>query len=371
MRTVAIVGNASATLPYAKYSKADEFWSMNHLLLFQLPNGDIPRVDRLFEIHEENWFRRKELNESAEKYWDFLQQEHPFPIYMHDVHPAVPSSVKYPKDEIVSTLLAGFRDSAGEIREFFTSSVAWMFALAIYEGFDRIELYGCEMQYGTEYFYQQPGGTFWIGLALGRGIDVVLHEKSTLCRAKLYGYETAPYASRPTLEKYRDFYASRRPQLERIFSREAEAWNHMASNGATPDERSAQVSRLLNAHADVSLLWGGSKMLEILLDESDTFASRQKLEGYVSQYKLALEKWKGETNYRRASFNGYLATPGYLPEKANELFQQHVTAWEAMHRYSGGVQVLEKLMDECDMRYVDMNLVQQIDEMDEPQEGVL
>lgn len=48
-----------------------------------------------------------------------------------------------------------------------------------------------------------------------------------------------------------------------------------------------------------------------------------------------------------------------------------MTAWEAMHRYSGGVQVLEKLMDECDMRYVDMNLVQQIDEMDEPQEGVL
>lgn len=363
-KTVAIVGNSSTTLPYAKHSRADEFWTMNHLGIKMLREGEIPRLDRLFEIHEQDWFLRKELNESAEIYWTWLQEPHPFTIYMHAVHPDVPASVKYPKDEIVNTLLSGFKDSAGVIREFFTSSVSWMFALAILEGFERIELYGVEMQYGTEYYYQQPGGTFWMGLALGKGIEVVIHEKSGLCKARLYGYETAPYAHRDILVDYFNYYSQRRDELEKVYTAQVETWNHVAGNGATPDEKSDQQSRLLNAHSDVAVVWGGMKMIEILLDESDSFASRQKLEGYASTYRVALEKWKGEANYKRAEFNSVFTDPHATRESANEKFNAYVHAWEAMHRYSGGVQVLQKLMDECDMRHVDKELVQQIQEQE-------
>ena len=366
MKTVAIVGNASTTLPYAKPSQADEFWTMNHLFLKMLPAGDIPRVDRLFELHEEAWFRRKELNESAELYWEKLQESLPFPVYMHDVHPSVPSSVKYPKEEVILNLLAGFCDSAGMIREFFTSSGAGRFALAIYEGFERIELYGCEMQYGTEYYYQQPGGTFWIGLALGKGIDVVLHENSTLCKAKLYGYETAPYASRDVLTDYLDYYQHRENNLRTIAGQEVVTWNHVASNGSTPDEKGTALSNLLNALADVAMVMGGRQMVQILLNESDLFASRQKLEGYHSQYRIALEKWKGDANFRRAAYNAYLTQPAYDPAEAGRLFDEYRLAWERMHGYQGGVQVIQKLMDECDMRHVDKELIQRIEEQAEP-----
>lgn len=323
-----------------------------------LPNGDIPRVDRLFELHEEAWFRRKELNESADLYWEFLQQPHDFPIYMQAVHPRVPSSVKYPKAEVFKDLFSSFD------RPFMTSSIGWMFALAIHEKYERIELYGCEMQYGTEYYYQQPGGTFMIGLALGRGIEVVLHEKSTLCRAKLYGFETAPYASKDVLNQYHAYYTTRQEELLTIASKQVERWNHIATNGSTPEEKAIEQSHLMNAISDVALVMGGREMVGILLEESDEFASRQKLEGYQSQYRIKLEKWKGEANFSRAAYNSYLQNPAPQPQEAHRLWLAHKTAWEQMHGYQGGLQVIEKLMDECDMRHVEMELVQRIEEQD-------
>jgi hypothetical protein len=60
-----------------------------------------------------------------------------------------------------------------------TSSAAWMMALALYEHgcgqtISQIRLAGIEMLIGTEYARQKPCLEWWLGLAMGKGIDVMM-----------------------------------------------------------------------------------------------------------------------------------------------------------------------------------------------------
>jgi hypothetical protein len=76
--------------------------------------------------------------------------------------------------------------------DYFSSTVDYVLALAIYEGFKEIHLYGCSMILGSEYSYQKPGMDFWCGMAKGRGVKVVVHGKeATAMRTQdqlMYGY---------------------------------------------------------------------------------------------------------------------------------------------------------------------------------------
>lgn len=76
--------------------------------------------------------------------------------------------------------------------DYFTSTVDYALAMALYEGFTEIDLYGVNMANHTEYAYQKPGCEFWCGMAKGMGVKVNVHGKlSTLMRTKdgkIYGY---------------------------------------------------------------------------------------------------------------------------------------------------------------------------------------
>lgn len=89
----------------------------------------------------------------------------------------------YPIAEIVSF----FRT------DYFTNTVDYALALAIYRGFTDIGLYGVNMLRGSEYAYQKAGVEYWIGQAMGRGIRVLNHSKiSTVLKTKnglMYGYD--------------------------------------------------------------------------------------------------------------------------------------------------------------------------------------
>ncbi len=89
----------------------------------------------------------------------------------------------YPLEEIVNYFKA----------DYFSSTVDYALALAIYRGFTTIELYGVNMGFGSEYKYQKPSAEFWIGQAMGRGIDVKIHgDLTSLLKTvgcKIYGYD--------------------------------------------------------------------------------------------------------------------------------------------------------------------------------------
>lgn len=78
--------------------------------------------------------------------------------------------------------------------DYFTNTVDYALALAIYEGFSEIDIYGVNMTFGSEYEFEKPGVEFWIGQALGRDIKIKVHgETSTILKTRdglIYGYGT-------------------------------------------------------------------------------------------------------------------------------------------------------------------------------------
>ena len=97
------------------------------------------------------------------------------PVYMQEVDERIPGSIRYPFEAVTESL--GLPDVTGRKRLYLTSSPAWMLALAIYEHkcgqiIDEIRLAGVEMLIGTEYARQKPCIEFWLGLAMGMGIEV-------------------------------------------------------------------------------------------------------------------------------------------------------------------------------------------------------
>ena len=341
-RTIAIVGFSNLTLPYllARDLSDVEIWTMNHA--FVLGEEKIPRIDRLYEIHKKEWFLRKELP-SAQEYWEWLTQPHDFPIYMQEVDPAIPSSARYPYDEIVEDIFTPLKRGV-EINPYFTSSVSFMLAHAIYERVDRIEIYGIEMATGTEYAYQKPGGEFMIGAAIARGIEVVLHPLSELCKARLYGYDLVPNIALPRTQELLSFYQQKFEEHKARMLATVEQYNQSENK-----DKDAVLE--LTAYTDA--YYGAITVLERLMGESDYYLGRQNLERQATTYRSRMEYHKAITNMKRSEFNA---------TQDPKIWKEYLDARATMYANMGATQVVEKLIDECDMVVIKPELVLTIQE---------
>ena len=78
--------------------------------------------------------------------------------------------------------------------DYFIGGVSYAIALAIYQGFKEIHIWGVWMEDGEEHQTQKPSIEFWIGVALGRNIKVHIHGKTRLLVAApnglMYGYNS-------------------------------------------------------------------------------------------------------------------------------------------------------------------------------------
>jgi len=200
VKTVAICGFASTTRDGVRRSTADEIWSLNWVYNYDF----LPRIDRLFEMHP-IWLQAQNAKPDYEKpreHWIWLQEQHPFPIYMLEHRPEVPACVVYPLDRVSRELFDGRLIKGKKPLRLFGSSMDYMMALAICEDFERIEFYGVEMGSMTEYRYQRESLMLFIGMALSRGIEVVTPKDSILLsRTKLYMYEGGQMIYRQDLER--------------------------------------------------------------------------------------------------------------------------------------------------------------------------
>lgn len=184
MKTVAIVGSHPNSRHLAPYDDPKiPIWVFNAGAIMDW----CKRADAVFEIHPAGEY----TNPLAEKseYWEmFLQQQVSALVYMQEVDPRIPMSRKYPLDSVVHKYLSKFKRD-GEINKYFTSSPCYAIALALYLGYDRIDIYGIEMETNSEYVYQRDGVGLWIGIALGLGVEVNLSRNTTMFSAPLYGYD--------------------------------------------------------------------------------------------------------------------------------------------------------------------------------------
>ena len=152
-----------------------DIWVFNEAL-----NTDwCKRADGVFQIHAPVIWRSA-TNRNDPKHYQWLQSGETPVIFMQEKYSEVPKSEKFPLEKVF--------DKFPEAERYFTSSVGYALALAIYKEYKTIEVYGVEMETNTEYGHQRVGVAYWCGLAAGRGIKVDFHSP-TFYTAPLYGYE--------------------------------------------------------------------------------------------------------------------------------------------------------------------------------------
>lgn len=115
------------------------------------------------------------------------------PVYLQEEHPGLPKSRTYPLTEMLRVFFN--RDPK---RAYFTSTIAYMFAHAIAEGYERIRMHRVLVGHLSDEFWAQKACLdFWLGVAEGRGIQVTVSGDSQLGK---------PYPWQPTLYGYQEGY---------------------------------------------------------------------------------------------------------------------------------------------------------------------
>lgn len=163
---VAICGLWAETRPMVPWS--DPTWEKWGLTW----DPEVFQMDRAFEMHDEALWK----DYAKADYVDRLAlMPH---LYLTAAHPELPDATVYPFDEVAKTTGA-----------YWSSSMAFLMALAIHEGAKEIGLYGMAMEAHDEYGYQRPNMEYLIGLARGKGITVHIPEQSPLCKYRSqFGY---------------------------------------------------------------------------------------------------------------------------------------------------------------------------------------
>ena len=164
-KKVAIIGCGTGR-DFAPYDDKEwECWGLNEV--------DQKRADRWFEIHE--------LKASTKEEIEWLKKCK-VPIYMCKTHKKIPMSVCYP----LSQIMAEFNCL------YFTCTFAYQIALAIYEKFEVIGIFGVNLPYGSprERLVETPCTEYWLGIAAGKGIEIhIPSDEYLLHHQYLYGYE--------------------------------------------------------------------------------------------------------------------------------------------------------------------------------------
>lgn len=178
---VCIVGSSRATLDKTPRSRTDlQFWTLawrnepcSHL---KFDIHDIEQQDRNVPPDYREWLRNSGV-----------------PVVLQDAHPDVPRSMRYPLGEVVTWLKRTTAHEGSEANNngaYFSSSIAYMVALAMFLDVQEIHIYGVDLTDDTEYHHQRPNTEYLVGLARGMGIRVAIPEGSALLTTPaLYGYQ--------------------------------------------------------------------------------------------------------------------------------------------------------------------------------------
>lgn len=188
-----------------------------------LANGPATISLRLRRSIDDEWTRFFNLHSKAHimgtypSGWHYYQRNAKGrPVYLQKADPEVPTSVAFPRKELQQF----FATAKGPMR-YFTCTVTWLIALAIYEGFERIELWGFELsdKPRSTHTFERPCFAYWVQRARDHGITVSYQDEIAalyaagkmpvgdpdLYEGKLYGYSTKPEPDwDPVREEFKD-----------------------------------------------------------------------------------------------------------------------------------------------------------------------
>ena len=156
-----------------------EVWGVNDAFLRT-------KCDKCFHMHNLDVFGKTEKTASSTRIIvERMKKEKDMEFFTIEEYKPIPNAKIYPLDDIINYFKSNY----------FSSTIDYMLAYAIYKGATKIRLIGVNMSVmNEEYYSQKPSAEYWIGLAEGRGIEVELnYTNSSLMKTKdglLYGYLT-------------------------------------------------------------------------------------------------------------------------------------------------------------------------------------
>lgn len=216
---IAILGSAQSSIGLAPFD--DPSWAIWVCSPGAFSYVASKRSDVWFETHR---FRPSEPGKSgapgtvpwfSPEFHTFLKN-HRGPVFMSQVDPTIPNSIRIPFEALIKKF--------GPYH--FSSSIAWMLAMAIEEAPKAIGLFGIDMSATEEYAYQRPACQHFVGMAKGLGINVVLPPESDLMRPPfLYGIGELNPRHIKLSERLDGFHKSRghvRAQLQQLQIQDAQ-----------------------------------------------------------------------------------------------------------------------------------------------------
>lgn len=171
---IAIIGSAPSSVDLAPYDDSSwEIWGCS-----AVASTHAKRVSAWFELHHYGEGDPAQYAMTPQ-YVEFLRAQ--ALVYMIRTYADIPGSQAYPKGDILSEFGPYF----------FTSTVAWMLALAIKQTPSEIGLWGVDMAAREEYGYQRAGCHHFISLAKAQGIKITVPAQSDLLKPPpMYGLQT-------------------------------------------------------------------------------------------------------------------------------------------------------------------------------------
>jgi len=213
-RRVAICGTAPSSRMEANEQDPDtEIWALNDCYTF------VENANRWFEIHE-----RSVWEADGEEHVKFLKS-FPSTIYMLQHWDDIPGSVQYPyhiiRDKFFPSVDLNSPDSLKNLM--LGSTIDYMLALALCEGFGEIRVLGINMSSPTEYTHQLPSCNFWLGMIRGSGTKLYLPDSCPMLETPLYGAARRPYLTKEIIKT----------RLSRIYTQRRQTENSLnAVHGA-------------------------------------------------------------------------------------------------------------------------------------------
>lgn len=167
-KRIALIGSAPSSVQLAPYD--DPSWTIWGCSPAAVPYAR--RVDAWFEMHP---FSGADITPDYVAWMAKLDK----PVYVIEPVASVPRGIPYPREQMMQKYGPYF----------FTSSLSWMFALALQQNPVQIGLWGVDMSATSEYALQRPGCHYFITLARQAGVEVTIPHESDLERPPApYGY---------------------------------------------------------------------------------------------------------------------------------------------------------------------------------------
>lgn len=275
-KNIAICGFASSSRHAIPTDNPEwEIWGLNQFY------RHTKRADRWADIHH-NW-DSENVPGTDHRGWI---KDCGIPVYMLEAHADLPTSVRFPIERLIE-----------KFGDYYTSTVALLLAVAIDEIDRRVEdqmqggtydlpadvvtaqrkyydeftigIFGIDLVVGEEYFWQKACAEYFIGIAIGRGIRVMVPPNSALLRQQFrYGWHTEPdtVVKPREIEQHRKRLTAERDELlKRIYMMEGALQTLAALKTDEPKdaavimkERDETMKRalMLEGALEVDSFWG-------------------------------------------------------------------------------------------------------------------